>query len=47
VTVGAGELLACYVFGSVLLSVLYRTPVCRVQIAPERLKQLRGFPKLD
>lgn len=47
VTVGAGELLACYVFGPVLLSVLYRTPVCRVQIAPERLKQLRGFPELD
>jgi len=42
-TVGLGELLACYVFGGVLLSVLYRTPVCRAQIAPERLEQLRGF----
>ena len=43
VTVGFGELIACYVFGSVLLSVLYRTPACRERIAPERLKQLRGF----
>lgn len=43
VTVGFGELLACYVFGSVLLSVLYRTPVCRARIAPERLEQLQGF----
>ena len=43
VTVGLGELLACYVFGCVLLSVLYRTPVCRARIAPERLEELRGF----
>ena len=46
VTVGLGELLACYVFGSVLLSVLYRTPVCRERVAPERLKQVRGFSAL-
>ena len=43
VTVGAGELLACYVFGTVLLSAVYRTPVCREQIAPERLERVRGF----
>lgn len=43
VTVGLGELLACYLFGGVLLSVLYSTPMCRAQIAPERLVQLRGF----
>lgn len=43
VTVGAGELLACYVFGSVLLSAVYRTPACREQIAPERLERVRGF----
>lgn len=45
-TVGAGELLACYVFGSVLLSALYRTRACREQIPPERLAQVRGFSKL-
>lgn len=43
VTVGTGELLACYVFGSVLLSAVYRTPVCREQIASERLERVRGF----
>lgn len=47
VTVGIGELMACYVFGSVLLSVLYRTPVCRDRIAPERLARLRGFTQLS
>lgn len=46
-TVGLGELLACYVFGSVLLSVLYRTPVCRTQITPERRRQLRGFSEQE
>lgn len=43
VTVGAGELLACGVFGSVLLAALYRTDVCRSAIAPERLACVRGF----
>ena len=43
VTVGAGELLACGVFGSVLLAALYRSEVCRSRIAPERLAQVRGF----
>lgn len=43
VTVGLGELLACYVFGSVLLSALYRTDACRAMIAPERLERIRGF----
>ena len=43
VTVGAGELLACYAFGSVLLSALYRTDRCRSAIAPERLERIRGF----
>lgn len=43
VTVGLGELLACYVFGSVLLSALYRTDACRGRIAPERLVRVRGF----
>lgn len=42
-TVGAGELLACGVFGSVLLAALYRSDVCRSAIAPERLKRVRGF----
>ena len=42
-TVGAGELLACYVFGGVLLAVLYRTPACRERISPQRLVQVRGF----
>ena len=42
-TVGLGELLACYVFGSVLLSVLYSTPACRERIDPRRLEQVRGF----
>ncbi len=42
-TVGLGELLACYVFGSVLLSVLYRTPACRERISPQRLAQVCGF----
>ena len=46
VTVGVGELLACFGVGSVLLTVLYRTPVCRARIEPERLEQLRGFPVL-
>lgn len=46
-TVGAGELLACYIFGSVLLSALYRSSVCREQIAPERLAQVRGFPNAN
>lgn len=45
-TVGTGELLACCVFGSVLLSALYRCKVCREQIPPERLAQVRGFSPL-
>lgn len=43
VNVGAGELLACYAFGSVLLTALYRTEICRGLIAPERLERIRGF----
>lgn len=43
VTVGAGELLACCVFGGVLLTALYRTPACRGLIAPERFEQISGF----
>ena len=43
VTVGAGELLVCYAFGSVLLAALYRSPVCREWIRPKRLKCIRGF----
>lgn len=42
-TVGAGELLACCVFGSALLSALYRSPVCRGMIRPERLECIYGF----
>lgn len=42
-TVGLGELLACYVFGSVFLTALYRTDVCRARIPARRLEQLRGF----
>ena len=43
VTVGAGELLACCVFGGVLLTALYRSPVCRGLIDSKRLGQIRGF----
>lgn len=46
VTVGAGELLACYIFGSVLLSALYHSPAFRSMIAPERLSQVYGFAPL-
>lgn len=42
-TVGGGELLACGLFGSALLSGLYRTPACREWIDPQRLAQVRGF----
>ena len=42
-TVGLGELLACGVLGSILLSALYRSEVCRAGIAPERLEHIRGF----
>lgn len=42
-SVGGGEVLACGVFGSVLLSALYRSPVCRGLIAPQRLGQVHGF----
>lgn len=42
-TVGTGELLACGVLGSILLSALYRSEVCRAGIAPERLERIRGF----
>ena len=45
-TVGMGELLACGVCGSILLSALYRSPVCRSLIAPHRLEQVRGFAPL-
>lgn len=44
-TVGAGELLACGVFGSVLLAALYRTDACRSMIEPERLARICGFEK--
>ena len=43
VTVGAGELLACGVFGSVLLAAMYRSDMCRSMISPERLARVRGF----
>ena len=42
-TVGGGELLACGILGSILLSALYRSSICRALIAPERLKHIRGF----
>lgn len=42
-TVGLGELLACGILGSVLLSALYRSEVCRTMIDPERLEHIRGF----
>ena len=42
-TVGAGELLACCVFGGALLTALYRTPACRAYISHSRLEQVRGF----
>jgi len=42
-TVGVGELLACGVLGSILLSALYRSEVCRAMIAPARLGRIRGF----
>ena len=42
-TVGMGELLACCVLGSILLSALHRSEFCRSRIAPERLERIRGF----
>ncbi|MBO5324282.1 MAG: QueT transporter family protein [Oscillospiraceae bacterium] len=41
--VGVGELLACGVLGSVLLSALYRREACRGLIPTERLEKIRGF----
>lgn len=41
--VGAGEVLTCYILGSVLLTALYRTDACRQMIPPERLAKLKGF----
>lgn len=46
VSVGLGELAACYGLGSILLSALYRNDVCRAMIPPERLSCVRGFPAL-
>lgn len=46
-TVGAGELLACYVLGSILLSTLYRSAFCRARIAPDRLSRVHGFLPLN
>lgn len=42
-TVGAGELLVCCVLGQLVLGVVWRTPVLRGRIEPERLARLRGF----
>ena len=42
-TVGVGELLACGVLGSILLTSLYRSEFCRAMIAPERLELIHGF----
>ena len=41
--VGAGELVACYGLGSLLLTAVYRNGYCRGRIAPERLGEVRGF----
>ena len=43
-TVGFGELLACCVLGSFLLTALYRNALCRSAIPQKRLSRLRGFP---
>ena len=42
-TVGIGELLACGILGSVLLSALYRSEFCRSRIPSERLECIHGF----
>lgn len=41
--VGAGEFLACYLLGTLLLTAVYRNKFCRDRIAPERLNEVRGF----
>ena len=43
-SVGLGELAACGILGTLLLSVLYRSTACRSMIVPARLAQVRGFP---
>lgn len=42
-SVGLSELAACGILGSLLLTVLHRSPVCRTMIRPE----VRGFPNLN
>lgn len=42
-TVGLGELLACGILGSILLSALYRSPFTRSLIAAERLERIQSF----
>lgn len=41
--VGAGEFLACYILGTLLLTAVYRNKFCRDRISPERLEEVRGF----
>ena len=41
-TVGLGELLACYILGSMLLAVLVQVPAVRQFIPQKRLETLRG-----
>lgn len=42
-SVGLGELAACGILGTLLLTVLHRSPTCRNLIDPARLAQVRGF----
>ncbi|MBQ3134917.1 MAG: QueT transporter family protein [Oscillospiraceae bacterium] len=41
--IGAGELIACGLLGQLVLGAIWRTPLLRGWIGPERLTQLRGF----
>ena len=41
--VGAGEFLACYLLGTLLLTAVYRNKFCHDRIDPKRLAEIRGF----
>ena len=43
VSVGVGELIACCLLGSILLSAVYRSHALREMIDPDRLARLQGF----
>lgn len=45
-SVGLGELAACGILGTLLLSVLYRSSACRSMVDPARLARIYGFSDL-